>query len=368
MDFNNKKNILYIITTLEPAGAQILVLNTLKFINLTKYNIFLVYLYKEAQALEYIKIPKQIKIYDLSSNGRFRIFAFFKIIQLIKKEKIDIIHTHLVHAGVIGKIAGKLTGIKHMITTRHYALSNKEDSLMYQLENRLLKYCSRVIAVSDSVRRYLLKKNVVSSEMINVIHNGINVNLFKPSVNKKNTNNNFIIGTIGRLHPAKGYPVLLNAFKIIKENIENVELEIIGEGLLQPELITLSEELGIASSIRWYCLIPYKKVIQKLSSWDLFVISSQSEGFGLVIIEAMALGLAVVASKVDGIVEIVDHEKTGYLFNKNDWEDMSMKITELLLNPKKRKIMGKNGREKVLKYFSIKTVVEKTENIYDQLN
>ena len=368
MRIKTKKNILYIITSLEPAGAQIILLQTLKIIDLTKYNIFLAYLYKKSQALNFIKLPKQIKIYDLSRNGKIAVFVLFKIIWLIKKEKIEILHTHLVHAGIIGKIAGKLSGVKYLITTRHYTISDKEYTLLYQIENRLMKYCSVIIAVSKSVRNSLLKNHFISPQKIEIIHNGLDISMFPYNPLPQGLNSKLIIGTVGRLHPAKGYFILLTAFKRLKEKINNVELEIIGEGILKNDLVNFSEKLGISSSIIWHGSIPHNEIIQKFYHWDLFAISSQWEGFGLVIIEAMAAGLAVVASKVDGIIEIVEDGKTGYLFNKSDFEEMSVKIEELLQNSEKRKMMGEAGRNKVNRQFSIHKMVKKIENIYDQLD
>ena len=365
----SKKNILHLINSLEPEGAQTLLLNMLQFFNLKKYNIIVAYLHKNGTALHNIEIPSKIKIIDLSIEGKINVFVLFKIVQIIKDEKIDIIHTHLVHSGILGKIARKLTGVRYVISTRHYCYATKANSLLYRIEDKLTKNCTVVIAISEAVKKHLLRNRILREEKIIVIHNGINTTSFLPvsDINRKK-NDYIIIGTIGRLHPAKGYPILLKAFKIVLKEFGNVRLEIVGDGPSRKSLMNLAENLEISSYVIWHGSIPHYGVIQNLYRWDLFVLSSKWEGFGLAAVEAMAAGLAVVASKVDGIIEIVDDGQTGYLFENNDYDDMAFKMKALLKDPNKRKTMGKNGREKVLRQFSIQQTVLKTEEIYDSLN
>jgi len=177
----------------------------------------------------------------------------------------------------------------------------------------------------------------------------------------------FIIGSIGRLHPQKGFDILLESFKLINKQIPNLILEIIGDGILYKDLQNQAKKLNITDKVRFVGGLPHQAVIQKLSQWDLYVVSSLWEGFGIAIIEAMAKEKAVVATNVEGIAEVVDDGVTGFLVPPKSPDALAAKITELLFNKTKRLEMGKAGKEKVLNQFSIEKFVDKTRNIYDSL-
>ncbi|MCH8021162.1 glycosyltransferase [candidate division KSB1 bacterium] len=289
---------------------------------------------------------------------------------IIKTKKIDIVHTHLVHAGILGKIAAKIAGIKHVVSTRHYGYHYKENTFLYRLEQRLTRSVSVVIAISEAVKKYLTQKNVIPEERIVVIHNAIdlkaiNTDPVTPTIQKKS--GTFIIGSIGRLHPQKGFDILLESFKLISKQIPNLILEIIGDGILHNDLQNQAKRLNITDKVRFVGCMPHRAVLQKLSQWDLYIVSSLWEGFGIAIIEAMAKEKAVVATNVEGIAEVVDDGSTGYLVPPKSPIALARKITELLSDTTKGLEMGKAGKEKVLNQFSIEKLVEKNRKIYDSL-
>jgi len=363
-------NVLHVITTLNPAGAETLLLNFVTKFNDVNYQNFIAYIYGNGKLLKENKWENQVEVFDLTRNGKFDCFSLYRLIKIIKAKKIDIVHTHLVHAGILGKLAARFAGVKHIVTTRHYGYEHKENKFLYRLEERLTGSVSFVIAISKAVKRYLIERNVVPAEKIIVIYNAIDLEMFNPAratQTFQKDSNNLVIGSIGRLHPQKGFNVLLESFQLVSEQLPNVILEIVGDGVLREDLQDQAKKLNIADKVRFMGRISYQEIVQKLRQWDLFVISSLWEGFGIAIIEAMAMEKAVIATNVEGIVEIVDDGITGYLVPPKSPTALAQGIIELLSNEIKRIEMGKAAREKVLKHFSMEQCVEKTKNVYDSL-
>ncbi len=369
MQKKSQLNILHVITTLEPEGAQLLLLNALKFFDQSKYKIYVAYLYRSGLALKYIKLPEEVTIIDLSKKSKFNIFSLFKLIHIIKNNKIDLVHTHLVHAGILGKIAAKICGVKNVITTRHYGYQIKENSLLFRFEDMLTKYSSTVIAISTSVKDYLLSKKIVPESKITIIKNGIDLDLFKSGrKNKKNKHNHCMkIGSIGRLHPIKGYDYLLETFKIVNDKNPLLKLEIVGDGKIKPDLLKKAKRLNLLKNVTFLGSLPPSNVISILNDWDLFILPSLWEGFGIVILEAMAMQLAVIATKIGGIKEIVKDGETGILVNPKNPKKMANAILLLLNDETKRLTMGKAGQKRILENFSLYEKTKQLEKIYDSL-
>lgn len=363
-------NVLQVITTLNPAGAETLLLNFITKFNDANYQNFIAYIYGDGKLLKENKWKNQVEVFDLTRNGKFDCFSLYRLIKIIKTKRIDIVHTHLVHGGILGKLAAKLAGVKHIVITRHYGYERKENTFLYRLEERLTGSASVVIAISKAVRQHLIERNVVPTEKIIVIYNAIDLEMFNPdgvTQTFQKDSSNLIIGSIGRLHPQKGFTVLLESFQLVSEQLPNVTLEIVGNGVLREDLQNQAKRLNIADKVRFMGRISHQEIVQKLGQWDLFVISSLWEGFGIAIIEAMAMEKAVVATNVEGIVEIVDDGITGYLVPPKSPTALAQRIIELLSNETKRIEMGKTARGRVLKHFSIEQYVEKTKNVYDSL-
>ncbi len=365
-----KQNILHVITTLELGGAELLLINMIKYFNYEKYNIYICFLFKNGTALYEMELPHNCQVINLSNKGKFSIFSIFSLISIIQKHKIDIIHTHLVHAGIIGKIAAKITRVKNVVSTRHYKSAIKEKSVLYRLENILSKKSKAVIAISDSVKEHLIKINNIPENKVQVIYNGIDIDridkIVKDTANEIN-NDKVIIGTIGRLHPIKGIDVLLNAFKMILDNHPNTYLELIGDGEIRSNLESQSKTLRINENVNFLGQLLPQDTIKRLNTWDVFVLSSLSEGFGIVIIEAMALSKPVVASKVGGVLGIVEDKITGYFVQPQNPIELSEKILNLIYNPYNRKAMGILGRKRIEKKFNITRTVSEYEMLYENI-
>jgi glycosyltransferase involved in cell wall biosynthesis len=195
-----------------------------------------------------------------------------------------------------------------------------------------------------------------------MVYNGINPAHFFISKEDKAVNAKKTIGIIGRLAAVKDHKNLINAFKLAREKLKNIELMIVGDGPLKQELESYVQEMGLAESVVFTGA--RRDIAQLLSGFDIFILSSLDEGMPITLLEAMAAGVPVIATKVGGIPEIVVDGKTGFLVPPQAPDKLAEKIYLLLENGKLADLMGKEGRKSVDENFSIGKMVSKYEAIY----
>jgi glycosyltransferase involved in cell wall biosynthesis len=195
-----------------------------------------------------------------------------------------------------------------------------------------------------------------------VIYPGINASLFPE---KRTPHQGFVIGTACRLEPIKGLRYLLEAVAVLTRQIDNLRLEIAGEGSLRSFLEQECHRLGISghvSFLGWREDLP-----NVMAGWDVFVLPSLDEGFPIAALEAMAAGLPVIASAVGGLLELVQDGETGWLVPAAAPAELATRLREMMSDGRRREAMGIAGRQRALRDFSIATMVEQTVAVYDGL-
>jgi len=213
----------------------------------------------------------------------------------------------------------------------------------------------QIIAISRVIRDQLVQMGIKESQ-IKVIYNGIDLNLFKMKEVYWDHPERFIVGVVARLEKEKGIEFLLKAVKIVQEFIPNVRAIIVGEGPERKKLEWLGNQLGLKEKIQW---VGYQENIEKWYHYfDVLVLpSAKRESFGNVLIEAMASGVPVIASKIGGTSEIIDYKINGLLAKPGDTQDLADKIIYLYNNRSENKQMIKKAREKVEKMFSLERMI-----------
>ncbi len=355
--------IFHLISTLEAGGAQTLLLATLPRLDPERFRPIIGYLWGHAEALE----GPGLRVVDFSRGGAFDPRALWRVAAFLRRERIEIVHTHLVHAGILGRLAARMAGVPRIVTTRHYADDPKERSLAYRLENRLTRSSDRVIAVSESVRRYLIDRGIAPADRTVLLTNGIDLDRFDPKVVAKTPPPTGIIGSAGRLRPQKGFDVLLCAFAQLHGSHPNTILEIAGEGPERGVLVALARELGIASSVRFLGAVPPEAMPRQYRRWDLFLLASRYEAFGLVALEAMAMEVPVVATRAGGLTELLEDDVTGLLVYREDPSGLARAALRLLDHPDEAAAIAARARAWVLAHGSVRTSVEGLQEIYDGL-
>ena len=208
---------------------------------------------------------------------------------------------------------------------------------------------SAVVACSDGLRE--LARETDSVVKMDVIPDGLDLGRFEP-VQRDPCPKKVRVLTIGRLIPRKGFQFLIRALPQIIEKTEthDFEIEIVGDGPYQGELLKLSEDLGVASHIRFAGSVPYSELPQKYRDADVFILPSLAEGMPLVVLEAMGTGLPIVASRVQGIDELVVEDINGALFDAGDVDGLAHALVKLINAGEGRLEMGKASVERVKPY------------------
>ncbi|MGG3709338.1 glycosyltransferase [Heyndrickxia coagulans] len=367
--------ILHIITGLNYGGAEKLLLDTC--VELKKYHeVFVIYLKTEGEMLD--KFEKNgIKIYKIELNKINAILVLFRIIMFIKKNKINIVHTHCSHANFFGRIAGLCCRVNKVVTTIHntdrWLMSKKFiPTILKKVECLLLKPKNSIaIAISNAVRDYTIKyEKGIDEKKIVVLPNAININKILDYSNECKAGDeniykykDFVIVNIGRLVKQKGQINLLSAMnKIVNEaKIKDIKCLVIGEGEERKNLENYIKDHQLNNNV--FLLGLQKNPYKYLRDANLFVIPSLWEGFGIVVLEAFALGIPVLGSNVEGISELIDHKKNGVLLNNNNVDTLYKEILNYYYHKYPVESFSAKAKIKVQQY-SIENYVAKLLKIY----
>ncbi len=363
-------NLLHLITTLEPAGAENLLVSIVRKLDKKRFRTVVGYIYGEGTLAPEIR-ERDIKVINLSRKGRIDPLLIIRIFLLIRKERIEIIHTHLVHASIAGRIAAKLAGVKVIVSTRHYTYYHSQNRIVNWLERKTAVLNNRIIAISNAVKEHLQERENYQPETISVINNAVDLDcypLVKEEIKQKGdcplSSDCLLIGSVGRLHPSKGYDTLLNSIPEVIAEFPSAKFMIIGDGAQKEYLQKLCVVLGISEYVVFLGGKAHDQVLSFFKRIHLFVLTSNWEGFGIAAIEAMASGKPVVATNVEGLREVVKDGRTGFLVPPGQPKALAKKIILLLKNPSLCSQMGNEGRKRVETLFSLDGMINELESLY----
>lgn len=306
-----------------------------------------------------------IKLYqvNLENSSFLNPFKIAKIFKILRYENVLTIIMNLPRDMKVAGIAAKLAGLENIIYRRGSAIPIKN-----RLFNRFLfkNIVTEIIANSEETKRTVLQNNqtLFPAEKIHVIYNGIDLIKFdkiQVENSDKENKNIIILGNAGRLSEQKGQKFLIDlANRLIQKQL-NFKIRIAGKGELEKELHDLVEENNLTEKIEFVGF--QKNIKQFMQQIDVFLLPSIWEGFGYVLIEAMATEKPVVAFNCSSNPEIIDHDETGFLVEQGNMEDFANK-TELLANNNNLCIqLGKQGRKKVEDMFTLEQAEQKVEKL-----
>ena len=308
-----------------------------------------------------------IEVREIKMGNRDILKAFFRLFSLMRRERVDIVNTHSSKDSWIASFAARLALRPILLRTRHVTIpiSNHPLNIVYKLPHR-------IITCGEAVRKRMIKINRFPPEKIVSIPTGVDLNRFNPDKEKGNIRKELgidrdvpLVGSVSIIRTEKGYPYLLEAVQEILKVKPETRFLIVGH---EPKGDTLAQEVrrrGLEDKV----IMPGSRedIPQVLATLDVFVLSSLREGVPQGVTQALAMEKAVVATDVGGVPELIKHNQTGLLVPPADSKALARVILELLEDREKAKRMGENGRRLVEEKFSQETMIERIENLYQEL-
>ncbi len=303
--------------------------------------------------------------------------ALWQLYRLLRREHYDLMHTHNSKGGFIGRLAARLAGGPPVIHGVHgYAFHHDEPrlrrALFFLLEYIARNWSTRVICISQPLADLWVAKKLAPREKIRKIYSGIDVNEFKRTDKRDEIRrtlglkqNDIAVGQVSKLWEGKGHCDIIEACVEIFEKVPNVKVFFIGEGPIRKKLENIVLQKGFGNRIIFLGFL--NNVAQVTAAMDIAVLASYYEGMGRVILEAMAAGLPVIATRVGGIVDLVVDNKTGILVDAHSPDQIAKAAIRLARDVTLRKQMGLAGKERADSSFSAGEMIAQIDMLYTEV-
>lgn len=357
--------ILYIITGLGIGGAEIVIANLASHMKKQGHSVQIMFLSGE----QAVKVTQEITVINLRMKKS--VLGFFKAMHSAKRFcnvfQPDIVHANLFHAILFSRILRLFTKISCLICTEHS--NNYHGKVRLLLEHYTDFLSDMNTNVSKVATEYFIKSGVFSPKKSITMYNGVDTSRFCIKRNlllRKSlglVDNDFVFLNVSRFNEAKDHETLINAFNIVHRREKNTKLICVGDGELLPRIKKLVIELKLTEHVIFtgskYNTEDY------YNASDCFVLSSAYEGFGLVLVEAMACGLEIISTDCGGVREIIWNENNFVPVKQIDL--LAKKMLEVTkFSVEKRQFDGKTNRDSIKK-FSLETISEKWEYLYKKI-
>ncbi len=326
------------------------------------------------KGIRIVAVPSLVRRISPASD----IQALYDLVRIIQKEKPNIVHTHTSKAGILGRLAAKITKVPYIVHTPHgHVFYGHFGPLLSRIfiwiEKLFSLFTDRIITLTEGEKKDYIELSLFPPEKLFKIHSGVDIEKFKQepvsAVEKKHSlglaQNGLVVGFIGWLLPIKGPMHLLKAMEDVWQDHDDTILVFIGKGDLDVDL--RAEALKASTNGRVNFLGWRHDIDEIMPIFDIFVLPSLNEGMGRVLVEAMAAGKPIVASNVGGIPDLVQHDINGLLVPPGDEKALAASIKQLINDPEKAKKMGQRGRE-LCNQFSVEAMVEKIDALYMELS
>jgi len=325
-----------------------------------------------------IQIPKLIR----AVHPPYDFFALLSIYRILKANEYHIVHTHIAKAGLIGRLAAKLAGVPIIIhglhgTTFHSGHSKFIRKFFISLETLGARYTDCFVCVGEHLKNLYLSQKIGTPRRYTVIRSGMALDQFYSAglwseskvISKKQElgiqPQQPIVGYVASLEPRKGHKYAIEAIHMIASRHPNIRGLFVGDGFYRSELEKIVAKLGLTDII---IFAGYRQDIAEVTAtFDVKIFTSQWEGLPQVLVQAVAAGKPVVSFDVEGVREVIDDGNNGYVVPARDSQMLARKVSHLLDDLSLSKQMGARGRELVDASWSIETMVEKTEELYERL-
>ena len=371
-----KANVLYVITKLELGGAQKQLLSLIRHLDRVRFSPFLFtakdgLLVSEAEQIEGLTLIKSESL-GRSINLWRDLLAIIEICRCIKKNKITIVHTHSSKAGILGRLAAKLSGAKVILHTVHgWPFHDYQPGIIRKLflglERFAAKFTDKIIVVSGYDKEKGIANRVTAKDGYVLIHYGIVYADFTGDLRDVRKEleispDDLVVTNISCFKPQKSPLDFIRLAALIAPLFSQIKFLLVGDGVLRVKVERLIKKLNLEKQV---VLTGWRRDIPEiLAASDVLVLNSRWEGLPVVVLEALSSGCPVVATATGGVAEVVLEGRTGFLIKPGDIFRMQERLSVLLKSADLRKEMGENGRESLGSNFSLEEMVRNHQDLY----
>lgn len=304
--------------------------------------------------------------------------ALLALVRLMRRVRPHVVHTHTAKAGTLGRLAAYLTGVPVVLHTYHGHVfqgyfSPARSRVFLAIERALARRTDRLLTVSETVRQELLGLGIGRPERFTVLPLGLDLDRFVTCETLAGQLRaelgvgvaTPLVGIVARLVPIKAHEVLFEAAATLAAELPEARVLVVGDGERRAELEALADRLGLAGRLRF---LGWRRDLDRIyADLDLVALTSRNEGSPVSLIEAMAAGRAVVATRVGGVPDIVEDGVTGCLVASGDARGLAEAIGALLRDPERRQAFGRAGRKRVYPAFGVDRLVADVDRLYTAL-
>lgn len=303
--------------------------------------------------------------------------ALWRMVRLLRRERWDVVHTHMSKAGILGRLAARMAGVPIVVHTAHgWAFTNEQSKREFQMWVALERMCARwshaIAVVSRPDQDEALGLGVGQSAQYTLIRSGIDIEAFRDvAIGKDEARRRidlpveaFVVGFVGRFTPQKAPLDMIAAFERVARARDDARLVLVGDGDMRGEVEAAIAAAGLGERVR--VLGVRRDVPDLMRSFDVLALPSRWEGLPRVFPQAMAARLPIVATRIDGAVEAIHPGENGWLVDVGDVAGFADRLLDVASDRARAHAMGENGFARVDEY-SARTMVDRLEILYDRL-
>ncbi len=368
-DRDARVTVAQVVHNLDVGGLERVVISLLDGLDPGRFRSVLVCLRDGGPLLADLR-ARDTRVYALRKGDGFDAASLARLLRVLRHERVDVLHCHNHGPLVYGALARPLSRARAFVYTAHgiYSAARIRTAAL-GLARRSV---DRVVAVSEDAHRVALERGHMPAARVATIINGVDVARFEGRTERGKVRTAlglddaaFVFGIVARLTPVKDHRNLLAAFAYVVAEHPTARLVVVGGGEIEVEVREAVAGLGLEG--RAILLGERNDVPALMQAFDAFVLSSYSEGLSITLLEAMAAGLPVVATRVGGNGEIVRDGDTGVLVAPRDPAALAGAMRTVLADAGRAAAMGARGRERVRDQFSERAMVARYQDLYEQL-
>lgn len=361
-----KTRVLHVVDSLDLGGAQVVIEQLVRHTDRSRFSPAVVALHGHGAMRERL-MQLDVPVLTLSPHKLVPLYLP-RLLWLLATQRYDVVHCHLLWANLFAKPLAALCGRRIRINHDHCNDKLSLPTFLRALDRKINALSTHIIAVSESTRTHWIKREHIAPQRVTTIHNGIDVKVTRPRPEQRAAGrakfglgeNRFVIGGLGRLAFQKNFALFLDVAAAITARHPQAEFVIAGTGPEASALHAQAKNLGVTVKFTGYLADP----TELWPALDCFMLTSRYEGLPMTILEAMASGVPIIASDLDGMREILRDGVNARLVSPNETGAFVSAANELIVQPSLARQLAENALTTVRTHYSAETMTREVEKIY----